>query len=290
MSVKDNDFSEAFKKSAGLVKPDTKPAAKTSTDKTTAAPEEGGDIDFKKAFVTSVKKKEPSTEDATTNGKTSAPGAADHTLVSDDPNNPLNDFSFKKVIDYANKPITDALNTPAENPKTFNESDAVKLTALLDKHKVATNPDNLFGDIHVQAGLPEVPADPNKEVSKRPFVQEYDNAVALEQSIRDKIKGSKIEDRDVDITEVPKNVQDLLSDLSEAENLRKKAYRELTIEGQNKIDAVVRTDQSGNLLKKTFNRMLAVDPNNIALGQAAMSLETQDKINKLPSQFATGLN
>jgi len=290
MSVKDFDFNEAFKKSAGL-KTDTKPVADKKG--TTKEEPKSDDFNFKEAFVSSVKKKEPSTADLPKDAKTLPPVALAPTLASDDP---ANNDTFKTPFAEINK--KSGILTPEEaaiaqenNTKGFGEGDKEKLSSLLSKHKIGVDP---LETMRTNLQLPQIPKLESEKQSLRPFVQEYDNAIALENNIRNKIaeQRKKYEDRDIDISEANKIEagSELFQDLQEAENLRKKVYREITIEGENKIDAIVRTDQSGNLLKKTFNRLMATSPSNAVFGQAAISLEAQDKINKLPSQFVTGLN
>ncbi len=171
--------------------------------------------------------------------------------------------------------------------KTFTDNDKEKLTSLASKYKVA--PQGVFDNFRKNAGLGEVPVIENK--STRPFVKEYEDAQLIEQSIKDKVQELKNKSKDRTYTTAEyAEKKKLENDLIEAENLKKKSYRELTIEGTGPINAIVRTDESGNLLKKTFNRLLAANPSSPVLGGAAMSMETQDRFNKLPPQFATGLN
>lgn len=56
------------------------------------------------------------------------------------------------------------------------------------------------------------------------------------------------------------------------------------------FDAAVRTDQSGNLLKKAMAGIALINPNTSAQGQIAISQQAVDHLEKLPVEFSMGLN
>jgi len=192
--------------------------------------------------------------------------------------------------------------SPLSEPdvKGFTDNDSNTLNTLLSKHNVV-DANNPFANVRKNMGLQEIPV--VEKVSKRPFINEYEKASTLVNSLKQDVDKMEATQMPVFIPGAPGMTAHMASkqsltneqkqkvkDLEEAQNIKKKAWRELTIEGEGEIDAIVRTDQSGNLLKKTFNRLLATNPNSSALAAAAISSETVDKINKLPSQFVTGLN
>ena len=259
----------------------TNAAAKKVLPNTKVSGSDGHKIDFAAATEEGLKKKEPAQSATTPPASSAGAGTPISTLPLSDPTKPF-DFT----------PKWEGISEDEANYKGFRNSDKSLLDNLLQKHKVYGDP---LASIRNNLGLPEVQGI-IPQVSTRPFFKEYEAAKALESSIQEKIKNTPSETTVFTMpgaggTPIPsKKETDLENDLAEAQNLRKKAWRELVIEGENKVDAVVRTDQSGNLLKKTFNRLLATNPTSSSLAGAAMSLEVQDKINKLPSQFVTGLN
>jgi len=55
-------------------------------------------------------------------------------------------------------------------------------------------------------------------------------------------------------------------------------------------EAVISTDESGNLWNKFLNRVMALSPVSTVLGQVGVSLEVSENKKKLPSEFSLGLN
>lgn len=178
---------------------------------------------------------------------------------------------------------------PDPTPKIlFSDYDKKELGDLQTKYKVST--EDPRQRIREAAGInfPDRPT-----VSKRPFVDEYKNVTAVENRIKtelEKINTAHKMMRPGTPNPYKDEQKALEEDLATITTLKKKTAAELTIEGENKIDAIVRTDQSGNLLKKTMNRLQLTNPIFSSLGVAGIAMETEDKINKLPSQFVTGLN
>jgi hypothetical protein len=170
----------------------------------------------------------------------------------------------------------------------FSDYDKEELRNLQAKYQVST--DDFREKLRQQAGA-QVFNRPT--VSRRPFVSEYENSVAVENHIKDelsKIKSVTQKLRAGSPNPYQKEQDALEEDLKTVQSIKKKTAAELTIEGENKIDAVIRTDQSGNLFKKTMNRLQLTNPLFAGTGAANISLETESKINQLPSQFVTWLN
>ena len=285
MAVNPNEFADAIKKSAGI-KTDSK-APQKGASKTTAQPEAPKNVeDFATAIKQSAfeKKKEPA-------GESLPPGAEAPTSKLPSPSQ--SKFDFDSINQRSGILSKEEAERQAEQQqiadKSFTPNDATALNDLLGKHEIF-DPNNPFPNARNLAGLGNIP-NREPEVSKRPYVKEFENAGLVEQSIKNKLAALKEKSKDRVYSDAEyAEKKKLENDLIQAENLKKKSYRELTIEGTAPVDAIVRTDESGNLLNKTFNRLLAANPTSIALGGAAMSMETQDRFNKLPSQFATGLN
>ena len=271
MSVNPNkiDLKSATSKAAEKVLPSSVPASETS-----------GKIDFKKATEEALKKKD-------IGGTEPTPGA--ETPTSKLPL-PLGTFDFDAINQRSGILSQEEAQQQAEQQqiadKSFTDNDATTLNDLLGKHEIF-DPNNPFPNARNLAGLGNIP-NREPEVSKRPFTKEYEDADLAQKVLQGKI--AEIKKVAFNTPGYTEKKQALDKDLAEVENLKKKAWRELTIEGTAPVDAIVRTDESGNLLNKTFNRLLAANPSSAVLGGAKMSMETQDRFNKLPSQFATGLN
>lgn len=267
MSVKPNhiDFDAVTKEAAKKVLPNTK------VDNA-----ENKKIDFAAVTEEALKKKEPS--QSVTTPPVSPIGAANRTY----------EFSLPFGDPTKIKEQTPEQKEEA-NYKGFKETDKVELNSLLQKHNVLENP---LASIRSNLGMPAVP-DITPQKSLRPFAKEYNDLVLLESQLGNKLveERKKYEDRDIDISEANQieKGSDLYKDLQNVKNLKRKIARELVIEGTDEVKAVVGTDQSGNNLNKLLNRLGQANAITAPLAAANISLEVQDEIKKLPTQFTTGL-
>jgi hypothetical protein len=260
----------------------TKEAAKKVLPNTNVSGGGTGKIDFAAATEQGLKKKveQPSKEPS----EPLLPGAEAPTseLPSSDLDKPFNfNIDYKKLAEKQSQ-------SQPEPSKSFSDTDKEQLNSLLVKHGTGGDP---MAAIRKNVGLFNVPEIETK--SLKPFQKEYDESAALEKNLQGKLAAAmdKMGDRDVEVGgQYPKPVKEILDDLNKVQDIKKKAWREIVQLGHDKIDAVVRRDESGNLLNKTFNRLLATSPSAGVIGGARISQETIDRIHKLPKQFATGLN
>jgi len=194
----------------------------------------------------------------------------------------------------------------------FSTSDKEELKKIREKYNVITSDKEELRKIRENStpsfftsytGL-----DPNKNLEgisiedntiAKPFITEITDAKSVEDNLTKLIGLKKNELRSNEFKADAKTINKTKSELSALENdlraaktLRNKLAAELTIEGENEIDANISTDESGNLLNKTTNRLMAIsqNPSSITSGLIGISQETSERIDKLPSQFVTGLN
>jgi len=257
-------------------------AAKKVLPNTTVSGAESGKIDFAAATAQGLKKKvEPQPQKEPSKPLFSGAAVPTSELSSSDLNKP---FNFN--VDY--KKLAEKKQQEEPPSKAFSDTDKEQLNSLLVKHGAGGD---ALANIRQNLGVSTVPEIENK--SLKPFQKEFDESTALEKNLQGKLADAmdKMGDRDVEVGgQYPKPVQDILTDLEKVQDIKKKAWREIVQLGHDKVDAVVRRDESGNFLNKTFNRLLAASPSGGALGGARISQETIDRIDKLPQQFATGLN
>ena len=259
----------------------TEAAAKKVLPNTKVSGNEGGKIDFAAATQEGLKKKveAPVSKEPPA---TSSTGAA--TPISTLPlNDPTKPFDFT--------PKWETVSEEEANYKGFKEADKQSLNTLLNKHGVSADPlEKIRGNLGITTFTETKP-----QVSTRPFTKEYENIVLLEDDLKSKLQSEKDKFKGLSVSpsegfKIRKQIDELNDDLQNVKNLKNKAARELTIEGTDEVKAVVGTDQSGNLLNKFLNRAGAANTITAPLAAANISLEVQDEIKKLPTQFTTGLS
>lgn len=139
----------------------------------------------------------------------------------------------------------------------------------------------------------------SNDVSYRPYIAELTDAKSVEENLiarlgekKNQLRKNLFKDDAKTINKTKDEISVLENDLRLAKKIRNKAAAELAIEGEDEIEATIRTDESGNLLNKTTNRLMAItsNPEVSISGFIGMSLENSDRIDKLPPQFVTGLN
>jgi len=222
---------------------------------------------------------------------------------------PVNEYSTNlldpaKISSFKNKelfpkgaPVAVTEQSPVVPEMLFSGDDKSELAKLSQKHNVTPFGFNPINEIKKSAGLGELVVEDNIEY--RPFVAEITDAKAVESNLskqllekRKQLNTNLFKDDAKTINKTKDEISALEKDLKIAKTLRNKAAAELAIEGEDVIDANIRTDESGNLLNKTTNRLMAISPNTgtSAIGLFGISQETQDRVDELPPQFVTGLN